>query len=312
MTITLAEVLEKSGGTIISPWSPTGLRELAAGTPELSRNDWLLAGDANLLQLRWFIESTVPAGVDLSGVAGMGRLLLASHERVTALFPHLGTAERKQLALEISRLAMALIQRENSSRQPVSKETRRHLLDRAGRNPFCYLCGYRFAALDIEQFLGGSQHRDVADVLVDFLYPRGLKQQDRRIAIEHVRPVSDGGSSELGNVRLSCFFCNSLKADALTLYARGQYRQQIRHPTLGLVYPPNPLWVVRILALEGKCLTCGMTSEGGQLLISPTILNGIPRYINPLSLLVFCRVHDPIQEHRYVPASTLLRSDAVV
>jgi hypothetical protein len=135
------------------------------------------------------------------------------------------------------------------------------------------------------------------------MFPRGLQARDTTIVVEHVRPLRAGGSSsDLRNLRLACDYCNSIKSDALTLYSRGQYSRQFNHPQLGPVFPPNPYWVVRLLAVDGKCAVCGRTSADRELLVAT---RSALRYMNPVSLEVYCADHDPLQSVRWVNASKL-------
>lgn len=304
----LAQLLDHASATIISPWTPEGLKYLAIhAAGQLSRNDWLLAGDARLLQLRWFIEGMIPSDINpRDEVHAAAQLYKAGLETVTRLFPVLGKAERYDLAARISHLARQLIKRETSNRDPIPLATRRRLLLMVGEPPKCYLCGARFTEREVAHFLKESNTEPIADVYVDFLFPRGAQGKDRRIAVEHVRPLSDGGTSEVQNLQIACQFCNTLKSDALTVYARGHYGRAFQHPTIGLIHPPNPFWVVRILALDGKCYECGITSAEAPLRVAPDMQRVIPRYINPLGLRVACEEHDPIsEEHRYVNKAVL-------
>lgn len=302
----LTQLLEHVTETVVSPWSSDGVRSLAVQSPgSLSRNDWLVIGDARLLQLRWFAQSVIPSTVSAKAVTAAAQIQKSSLDRVTTVFPHLGKGERQALAGQVATLARRLMERENRRRTSIPIATRRHLLVLVGEPPKCYLCGARFNDREVSFFLGESLTEPIADAVVDFIYPRGAKGSDRRIAVEHVRPIADGGSSDPENLQLACQYCNSLKSDALTLYARGQYGRPFQHPTLGLIYPPNPLWVVRIMALDGKCYECGITTMDAPLRVAPGSGNGVPRYINPLALRVVCEEHDPIREHRYVLRSIL-------
>lgn len=141
--------------------------------------------------------------------------------------------------------------------------------------------------------------------VIDFLFPRGVLAIDTTIAIEHVRPINAGGDPvDLRNLRLACNYCNSIKSDALTLYSRGQYAQPINHPHLGYIFPPNPYWVPRLLAVDGKCSSCDVTAAAAQLCAATrTPL----KYMNPVNLEVYCTDHDPLRDFRWISRANFKR-----
>ncbi|MFI9366628.1 HNH endonuclease [Kitasatospora sp. NPDC053057] len=134
------------------------------------------------------------------------------------------------------------------------------------------------------------------------MYPRGRHKGDLSITVDHVLPVSAGGTGDLDNLRLCCSWCNRSKSNILDLYAATDYGCQYEHPEFGWLSLPNYGWSARVLALAGSCSHCGATQKDDQLFLSapPNI-----HRINPTCLQVFCGEHDPWSDNRMVPALSL-------
>ena len=308
MTAELVQILQQHGSSIASPWSGSDPGALATITfDRLSINDGLMKSDAHLLELRWFVEGFIPSGFTNDRPAAVGVLYKHCLTRVQEQFPLYGANQQRELARQLREIALELLMRETVARRSIPKSTRDQLLDLAGGTPRCYLCGSAFDALAIELFLGETKIAIPADHVIDFMYPKGIVSQDHTIVVDHVRPVADGGVTDIQNMRLACGFCNSIKSDALTLYGSSRRVRDFVHPALGAgrVVPPNPLWVLRLLALVGKCAECGVSSEEAGLRVTPFPVDPLPRYSNPSNLRVICETHDPIRTLRFVDRKLL-------
>ncbi len=299
MTFGLLEALKSSQALIESPWDEGGLKQLATRALELpARSAWLINADAKLTWLRWMAEGFIPANApDTDVLRQKATILQHVSERIRVLYPLLSTPERRQLTRLCTQIALS-VQPSSSKRSQQPKKIRQALLDSAGSRPRCYLCGARFSKSAIGSFMGSIAPIRQNRLVIDFVFPRGLKSRDERIVIEHVRPISLGGSdNDINNLRLACDFCNSIKSDALTLFAKGQYGPLVQHPILGAVHPPNPYWVVRLLAVDGNCSECGRTAVETQLVAG---VRTPLKFMNPVNLEVFCELHDPLESVRWI------------
>lgn len=305
MPLDILTILQEKGEAVLTPWAPgiySGLE--GARASDLSANDWLLEADSQMLRIRWFIESVVPQDVAESNLATTtAKVLEASLRTVQRHFPHLGQADQRQLTRSFCAIAQGLIAQERAKRESTSRATKRQLIAISAK-PSCYLCNAAFGDAQIAAFLGEAEHVDVPEPFVDFIYPRGARASDKRISVEHIRPLNDGGSNSLENLALACNYCNGMKNDALTIFDRGRYPQMIEHPDLGAVFRPNPFWVLRLLALRKRCHVCGTSSQEARLL--PSAEPGI-RFFNPANLQVVCEDHDDMRAFRLVPRRVVVR-----
>lgn len=307
MPANVVELLERCSETLVSPWEVSGLAALEALDGVLATaNSGLLRSDAQVVQLRWFLEGLIPTNLDeRDPTLATAQLVQSTSRHVAVHFHHLGERDRRQLTRILAKIVSELMLREKKERGTPSRSDKRILLDTAGAHPRCYLCGSLFTSDEIARFIGEETYSErLPDPRVDFLFPRGTRSSDGSIVVEHVRPVADGGPSTLDNLRLACRYCNGLKRETLTFYSRSEYGRKIRHPTLGWVVPPNPLWCVRLLALRGRCHECNAGSDTRRLHIAPT--RGPSRYLNPIWMAVYCVEHDPLARSRYVPLSLIV------
>jgi hypothetical protein len=223
---------------------------------------------------------------------------------VDAEFGHINQAERASTARILQQIALSLWRaRDAASRVPISRRDRYALIvSFSDSRPFCWICGTRFTPPAIEAFVEESKFSTETQLFVDFTYPRGRNKGDTALTVDHVLPVSAGGTSELENLRLCCAWCNTAKSDNLDIYRSGQYRHVYDHPTLGSFRLPNYSWVSRLLAMTNGCSDCGRTQQDGPLVVasSPAV-----RQLNPVYLRTYCADHDPWREDRIVPARAL-------
>ncbi|MGE2715176.1 HNH endonuclease [Mycolicibacterium litorale] len=292
---------------IESPWEKAKIADLGTRTVEVpSRASWLLKADVKIEWLRWWIESFVPTDNTYSGTDELRRraaVIRNASRVITAHLPLLDATERRNLVRLVTDIAVSIESSRTESRTPLNNSLKRALLDSSGIEPRCYLCGGRFSAQAVDRFLGNAENPLLSSPIVDFVFPRGARSRDASIVVDHVRPVRAGGSpTDLRNLRLACDFCNSFKSDSLTIYSRGHYAKPFSHPTLGNVFPPNPFWVVRILAMDGRCASCGRNSVEAQLFAATREQS---KYMNPVALELYCRDHDPLVDSRWVKARSL-------
>ena len=97
-----------------------------------------------------------------------------------------------------------------------------------------------------------------------------------------------------------------LETGCITLYARGDYASSVKHPSWGMFFPPNPYWVIRLLALENPCASCGRSADEVPLRIT---MQSARRFANPLSLFVACLNHDPLRDERLLERRLLVKNE---
>ncbi|WP_376776294.1 HNH endonuclease signature motif containing protein [Allocatelliglobosispora scoriae] len=171
--------------------------------------------------------------------------------------------------------------------------------------PRCYLCGYKFTPAARDYFLGRSRVLPTVSLLVDFTRPR-LKVRHLQIEIDHVQPVVDGGSNEIANLRLACGLCNIIKSRFGSIYDTYSWPvRHLRHPDLGWVTIPQPLWLLRVLSLRARCEYrdgCAATVETHEMFAAPWSVSGS---LNPVNIKVCCSDHDPWASKRLIRPSLL-------
>lgn len=291
-------VVESNSAT----WDEATVRDLATKIAPQGlggTSGWLLRGDANYLWARWFLEALADPLPYLDGRKQYPHLYQRVSAALAADAGHLPADERAELARGLAKLLWQEIRgRAVSQRVNTDRETRIFLWD---LYPRCWVCGAAFSEWARADFLheeSGTDRRTLP--FVDFYKPRGLTLNDLRIEVEHVVPNSAGGTSEIHNLRLSCGWCNRAKSNRTLIYdAEGATRNR-RHPTLGIVSVPQPFWVVRFLAMRGRCEDvsgCSMRTTTDELTVAPRNIYGAP---NPANLIVVCREHDPLRDVRLV------------
>lgn len=289
-------------GATTATWDESTVRHLATrvapdGLGGMS--SWLLRGDANYLWARWFLESLADPMPYLEGTKHYPHLYQCVSGVLSAEASQLPADERRELASGLAKLLWQEIRgRIIGRRVPADRETRLFLWD---MYPRCWICGAEFNDWARAEFLWEESNSEPQTMpFVDFYRPRGKKLTDLRIEVEHVVPHSGGGTEELHNLRLSCGWCNRAKSNRMLLYDAEAVTRKFHHPVLGNVSVPQPFWVVRFLAMRGRCEDvsgCGARTTSDELTVAPRSVNGAP---NPANLMVVCREHDPLRDVRLV------------
>lgn len=308
----LGEWIQAAGGAIQTGWSQSALSRLASmEIPPVVLGDlgWAVRGDAATTWARWFLESFVDSASYISNE----RLTLADFyeaivEVVDAEYDDMPQDERREVAKKLSFVVWQEIEfLRRVKRDRLSKRHREHLWYANEPDPRCYLCGYRFSQEAKMAFLGQGRREDIPKPrLLDFVRPRGRYEADLSVAVDHVRPVARGGETVDDNLALACGWCNRAKSSYMQFYeSSGSFRDKIRHPRLGWVSIPRPLWVVRCIQLRGRCEDpsgCGARLTDSELFIAPKRMHGA---LTPSNCGVFCRDHDPWRGVRFVGENIL-------
>ncbi|MEX5271502.1 HNH endonuclease [Kocuria sabuli] len=293
-------------------WSEDSLRQLAErGIPRevIGHQAWLLEADVRMTWMRWYVD----------GLFDRLRYVKNSHLKYADLYKEISGQLRmqydlaprdevNQAAAEISEFAWSEVQASrNIERKGISPQMREDLWFSAEPQPRCALCGYQFSDWARNQFLrreGGSFAELDLPMLVDYTRPRGIKHRDLRIEVDHVTPVSAGGSTTLKNLRLTCGWCNSVKSNHRSIYETSAVcKNKISIKGVGIVALPQPLWVLRIVATRGRCEDrngCPASLDTHELFVATRVEAGA---LTPASALVFCSEHDPWASKRYVGRS---------
>ncbi|WP_425465621.1 HNH endonuclease [Nonomuraea turkmeniaca] len=178
-------------------------------------------------------------------------------------------------------------------------DTRRTLWFRE-LDPRCYLCGYKFTAGARDRFLRRSRSPLTPPPLVDFTRPR-TKERHLLIEIDHMQAVAEGGTNELDNLSLACGWCNIVKGRRGSIFdVDSRPIGMLDHPTLGWLSVPQPMWVLRIVSMRGRCehpSGCSANLANSELLVAPYSSRGA---LNPANTLVFCGEHDPWKDERLI------------
>ena len=80
---------------------------------------------------------------------------------------------------------------QGKSRGPGKAKRRRALLETHGER--CYYCG--------------------VPTIIDFEHNHKRRQSGRECTIDHIIPIVKGGTHELSNIVIACFWCNNVKGD---------------------------------------------------------------------------------------------------
>jgi hypothetical protein len=285
-------------------WSELSLDKLASfDVPHvlLGRRRSILKGDINEQWARWFAESLAdPRRVARQKIT-YPFLFQEALKAVESRFHKEKTiTEKKEIASEIARIVKRLSENmtDRRGRRALVFDERKLLLDISGVPPRCWICGAPFKEKAIQNFLYKKKDKIQTPPFVDILKPRGLTERDYAIEVDHVVPFSKGGAHE-GNLELACGWCNRHKGAHVAIYdVEGQPRIAGSN-TFGITSLPQPFWVVRLLAVGGKCEHpdgCGCTAKNAELTIAPIWNTGA---LNPVNLRITCYEHDPLSNKRY-------------
>jgi 5-methylcytosine-specific restriction endonuclease McrA len=266
-----------------------------------------MKGDAHRQWARWYTESLFDPRASSLAKADYATIF----EHVFRAIEHVfGNQQTRPEMVEMATVAAraidntARIKRGQASRRPYSISDRQLLISLAGSPPRCWVCGYVFQEDIVDAFSCQGKCTPKIDPFIDILRPRGLNDRDYAIEIDHVVPVSKGGS-EADNLRLACGWCNNMKTSHSSIYdVEGQPRPAPPN-AFGLTSLPQPFWVIRTLATTRACEHsggCGCTTGNSSLTVAPIIAAGA---LNPVNLRVTCVEHDPLGILRLQPPSAV-------
>ena len=311
MPTALLDFLEYTLSTKGNLWDFSKVQGIAGRTtPEIvfSNRSFLLQGDIKFLWAEWFLESLCDPDRYLSSYKiskGHPHIFKEVYKSVKQIFPLSHIDEIKALSSKLTKILINEIERRQCiKRTSFSLDLRESLLEISGSVPRCGICGYKFSDMAINKFLGSSvSDFDKTKYFVDFLKPHGLNSRDSNIEIDHVLPVSLGGQ-ELDNLKLACGWCNLAKGASMSIYDHIRTTSYIEHPKMGRISIPRREWIVRLIALKGRCEAsqeCHSNSKNSELTVYPLNIHGA---MNPNNLRITCPEHDPIKNIRLVASST--------
>ncbi|MHB1758159.1 MAG: HNH endonuclease [Leptospirillum sp.] len=293
--MTEKEIVQNRLKTSSEYWSIQDLEKIAhMDVPHsfLGRQRTLLKGDINELWVRWFIESIADPWRYLMGDSKYSRLYNDILREVPSIFFEMTGPERQEIAISIARYIFKIVQSMKASnvRKPMSSAEKILLLELAGNLPGCWICGWKFPQIVIDNFMEGTSEKVPSPSFVDVFKPRGLKSQDLRIEVDHILPFSHGGENE-NNLKLACGWCNRYKSSHLLIYDVEGHPIQASPNNFGISSIPQPFWIVRLLALKRKCehpTGCQKTVENSELTVMPIRECGA---LNPTNLRLTCFEH---------------------
>lgn len=257
-------------------WKPEELQRIGyLLVPEQVFGEYpaLLRGDIHRLWAEWFLGAFVDVNRFAVGEVSYANIYKSVREFCLSA---LGTKPPVgHLAKVIARLADEEVTRlkRSAKRKGLPIDDRQLMVDLADGRPRCWVCGYRFAEEAIENFLKGKfQHELPAPLLVDIFKPIGLTSRDMQIEVDHVFPFSRGGGDE-ENLRIACGWCNRHKSNYASLYDTAGV-DRVGKTKSGYYSLPQPLWVVRLLALSGASEYSGKTARDCELTVTLRNPNG--------------------------------------
>ena len=277
-------------------WSIQNLEKIAhMDIPHsfFGRQRTLLKGDIHELWVRWFIESIADPWRYLMVGSKYSCLYKDVLREVHAsVFSDMTDPERQEIAKSIARYIFKIVKSMKASnvRKPLCDVDKVLLLELAGKPPRCWICGWEFPQIAIDNFMERTSEKVPSPSIVDVFKPRGLKSQDLRIEVDHVLPFSHGGDTK-DNLKLACGWCNRYKSSHWLIYDVEGQPIQARPNNFGISSIPQPFWVVRLLALRRKCehpMGCQKTVENSELTVMPIRECGA---LNPTNLRLTCFEH---------------------
>lgn len=313
-TAGLRNFLQATLGDVANQWSTSGVAQVALlMAPEtlLGRRSTLLRADAHALWAKWFIESVCDPEPFVEQNPGYGIVF----ERVLPFARRLSfdatEEEIRLLASNLATFVLAEAQRRSEMRRVrMNLKMRHELLDISGANPRCWACGYLFPEWVIDRFLGENRHEAPTSLpaFLDYAKPQGLIARDLLIEVDHVVPVARGGR-EGDNLQLACGWCNSAKSAHTAIYDVSGIAERFQHPRLGRLTIPRPFWVVRTLALFGRCEWpgpggCSRTTMDSELTVEASNPIGA---LTPNNLRVICAEHHQLGSERLVAREIIAR-----
>lgn len=298
-----------SGGT---HWDSSEVASLAANVvPDavFRLRKQMLVADIAVTWAQWFIQSFIDTEAPNARYQSYAHIVSDVLPAVQRLMPNSPRDETHALAFRIARIAQEQIQmKANRQRELLRTEDREAIIDLAGKQPRCWICGYQFADWAVCRFVTQDENTSpMLPLFVDYLTGHGMHERDLSIEIDHVVPIAAGGRNE-DNLRIACGWCNSRKKDYVSIYDVGSVPKVFKHPHLGVASVPQPFWIVRLLALRKRCESptgCKNTTANSRLFIGPLNAAGS---MNPTNLTVRCSEHDELRHHRFVPKAIFNQS----
>ncbi len=294
--------------TASNPWDSDSVGALALqSVPEsvLGTSAALLRSDISSTWLQWFIEglTDIPRCVSDPRIT-FGHMYDEIMRQLRNDHPAIPNDEIRGLARILTESSWAeVVRRRQLGRVNLSPVEREEIWFRHEPVPRCYLCGYKFGQLSKDRFLRRvDRNRDTElPKLVDFVRPRGQFLRDLDAEVDHVRPVAAGGETTSENLRLACGWCNRTKNRFSLIYDAPTWSTRTcDHPILGHVSVPQPLWVLRVVAVRARCDSpegCSAKLTTHELFVAPRNSAGA---INPSNCAVFCSEHDPWATKRFI------------
>jgi hypothetical protein len=311
MSLGVLKFLQATLGRYSAPWEADAVQAASQLQPPdriFGGREELLRGDAHFIWARWFLESVCDPSQFVSHKRDPYALIFSQTvQQLRLLLTGTPDDEIGLFASPIAKMVWAEVRnRQQVGREPISLAERQRLIDEAGGEARCWVCGYQFTKAAIQRFLkegeGGPSLKPL--IFVDYMTQRGKNIRHLLIEADHVLPVAAGGAGG-ANLRLACGWCNAHKGDNLSLYDQAFHPMQVRHPALGIVTVPRPFWVVRLLAYRKRCEWqggCSRTTSNAELFVAARRHGGA---MNPANLMITCEEHDPIKAHRLVNPSRL-------
>lgn len=272
----------------------------------LGTADWLLKGDLKALWGRWMADGLCdPRRYPDEG--SYPRFFGDVRDAILAL------NRQKRPKDEVTEMAAELapvlwkrvVQGRPGRRRGWRQSERDQAWDLAQPEPRCWICGYRFTLRARQAYRRETMTEPVKlPLFVDAYAPRGLNEQDLRIEIDHVVALAGGGQYE-DNIKLACGWCNRHKSSKHVLYDAAMDVREIEMADKQKRAVPPPFWVVRLLALRGRCEWpdgCDRTRDNAELTVAPLVETGAP---TPTNLWVTCKQHDPLRHARLVRPSAI-------
>lgn len=291
-------------------WTQDALREVSRlDVPSVvfGANDWLLKADHATTVARWFVEGLVDlAPYEFDDSLNIGHLYKELITQMRSLTPAPDDEVRKAARKLASFAWHDVILRRNMGRKAIRKRLREEVWFREEPNQRCYLCGYKFTPLARDLFLHRTAGALTPRNLVDFTRPRGRSARHLAVEVDHVMPVIEGGATDIDNLRLACGWCNIVKSRYCAIYdAKSWSVGVVSHPILGHVSVPQPLWLLRLVAIRGRCeerSSCQARLADHELFVAPRSPKGA---LTPTNLMVVCQDHDPWRHQRLVNPALL-------
>lgn len=294
---------------ISESWKPRGLGSLATVNCPSSLfigRESLLKADIHFLWLSWFIESIYDFNLAPENAKYPDVISSVRRGLVKSGF-NLDDASFNDVSKTIARLIYTYLSKTRGrSRKPITKYFKQELIEAANGTPYCWICGAQFKRESIDAFLG-KQVKFKLSPIVDYMFPRGLKERDFKIEVEHKLPFSIGGDDieNIENIDLSCGYCNRHKWKFLSIYDANKSLRTYAHSRLGMVSVPQPYWAIRLLALSEKCAEAGCTAKKVNQPLFIDMINNLGSAA-PSNLKVVCRKHLTNSGDRFVSSTQFL------